>query len=49
MNKDAHDLLYDFEVISGIAKEVAQDSQASADALFTANEIVNALVHDKPK
>ena len=42
-NELGHKVFYDFEILLGMAKELPSDSQASCDALFTANSIVNTL------
>lgn len=47
-NKDVEKLFIDFEIISGIAKELSAETQISADALYTANAIVNAVHMDRP-
>ncbi|TPX59664.1 hypothetical protein SpCBS45565_g07680 [Spizellomyces sp. 'palustris'] len=45
-NTDAFDLLWDMEVLLGMVKELPENTQASCDALYTANQIVNTVVHD---
>ncbi|KAJ3391538.1 Alpha-mannosidase 2C1 [Lobulomyces angularis] len=47
-NVEAHHLLWDFEIIRGIAKDIASTSQIAADAIYTANKIVNTVKHDEP-
>ena len=42
-SSEAHDLFWDLEVLFGIAKESPADSQEAADALYTANAIINAI------
>ncbi|KAI8339784.1 galactose mutarotase-like domain-containing protein [Choanephora cucurbitarum] len=42
-NKIAWDLLYDFQVILGMAKDLPEDSLRASQALFTANSIINAF------
>ncbi|KAF7726851.1 Glycoside hydrolase, 38 vacuolar alpha mannosidase [Apophysomyces ossiformis] len=42
-NKLAWDLLYDFQIILGMAKDLPQDSLRAAQALRTANAIVNTF------
>ncbi|KAG0171791.1 Glycoside hydrolase, 38 vacuolar alpha mannosidase [Apophysomyces sp. BC1015] len=42
-NKIAWDLLYDFQIILGMAKDLPQDSIRAAQALRTANAIVNTF------
>ncbi|ORX86316.1 hypothetical protein K493DRAFT_269045 [Basidiobolus meristosporus CBS 931.73] len=43
VNETAIQLLYDFQVIRAIAKELPKESNQGAKALYTANEIVNAF------
>ncbi|KNC99430.1 uncharacterized protein SPPG_05671 [Spizellomyces punctatus DAOM BR117] len=45
-NTDAFDLLWDMEVLLGMVKELPENTQASCDALYTANQIVNTVFHD---
>ncbi|KAJ1552072.1 hypothetical protein HK405_012781, partial [Cladochytrium tenue] len=42
-------LWYDFQIIFGMVKELPSESQASCDALYTANKIVNVLRYDMPE
>ncbi|KAG2190749.1 hypothetical protein INT46_003001, partial [Mucor plumbeus] len=42
-NKIAWDLLYDFQIILGMAKDLPEDSLRGSQALFTANRIINAF------
>lgn len=42
-NLKAVELLYDFDIISNMARELPADSQAGSEALVTANAIVNAF------
>ncbi|XP_072409308.1 alpha-mannosidase 2C1 isoform X1 [Chiloscyllium punctatum] len=41
-NRDVHELLIDFEVLSDIAKHLGIENQHSYQALYTANKMVNA-------
>ncbi|KAI9312271.1 galactose mutarotase-like domain-containing protein [Dichotomocladium elegans] len=43
-NKRAWDLLYDFQIILGMARDLSQDSLRAAQALNTANNIVNKFI-----
>lgn len=43
-NKLAWELLYDFQTIFGMAKELAEDSLRGSQALFCANNIINVFV-----
>ncbi|KAG2194972.1 hypothetical protein INT47_002828 [Mucor saturninus] len=43
-NKLAWELLYDFQIIFGMAKELAEDSLRGSQALFCANNIINVFV-----
>ncbi|KAI8908000.1 glycosyl hydrolases family 38 N-terminal domain-containing protein [Gorgonomyces haynaldii] len=45
VNDLAHSLYWDFEVLLGMAKELPVQQQTNADALFTANAMVNAIRH----
>ncbi|KAI9329689.1 galactose mutarotase-like domain-containing protein [Zopfochytrium polystomum] len=47
-HREAFDLLWDFEVILGMAKDLPEDSQLASDALFVANQIVNILRRNEP-
>ncbi|TPX58087.1 hypothetical protein PhCBS80983_g03399 [Powellomyces hirtus] len=47
-NELAWDVQRDVEVLVGMIKELPKDSQASNDALFTANKIVNLFRYDDP-
>lgn len=42
-NKLAWDMLYDFQIILGMAKDLPEDSLRGSQALFTANKIINAF------
>ncbi|KAI9276187.1 galactose mutarotase-like domain-containing protein [Sporodiniella umbellata] len=42
-NKIAWELLYDFQVIFGMGKDLAEDSLRGSQALYTANRITNAF------
>jgi alpha-mannosidase len=42
-NKLAWNLLYDFQIILGMAKDLPEDSLRGSQALFTANNIINAF------
>ncbi|XP_048472979.1 alpha-mannosidase 2C1 [Rhincodon typus] len=41
-NRDVHELLIDFEILSDIAKHLGIENQRSYQALYTANKMVNA-------
>uniref|UniRef100_UPI00398E4B12 alpha-mannosidase 2C1 isoform X2 n=1 Tax=Pristiophorus japonicus TaxID=55135 RepID=UPI00398E4B12 len=41
-NRDVHELLIDFEILSDMAKLLGNDNQRSYQALYTANKMVNA-------
>ncbi len=47
-NQEALHLFWDLEIILGMAKDLPGDSQAAADALYTANAIVNVVHADDP-
>lgn len=47
-NRPVTKLLYDFQVIAGLAKELPADSQRGCDALFYANKICNTFLPDDP-
>ncbi|KAK9764963.1 Glycoside hydrolase, 38 vacuolar alpha mannosidase [Basidiobolus ranarum] len=49
VNETAIQLLRDFEVVRGIAKELPKESNQGAKALYTANEIVNAFRRQDPE
>ncbi|KAI9490397.1 galactose mutarotase-like domain-containing protein [Zychaea mexicana] len=42
-NRRAWDLLYDFQIILGMARDLPPDSLRAAQALYTANKIVNTF------
>lgn len=42
-HEKAWELLYDFQIILDIAKELPDDSMKASQALYTANKIVNAF------
>lgn len=42
-NRLAWDLLYDFQIILGMARDLPPDSPRAAQALYTANKIVNTF------
>ncbi|KAL0082850.1 glycoside hydrolase family 38 protein [Phycomyces blakesleeanus] len=42
-NKLAWDLLYDYQIILGMAKDLHAESTRAAQALYTANKIINAF------
>lgn len=42
-NKLAWNLLYDFQIILGMAKDLPEDSLRGSQALYTANAIINAF------
>ncbi|KAI8098364.1 galactose mutarotase-like domain-containing protein [Gilbertella persicaria] len=43
-NKIAWDLLYDFQIILGMAKDLPEDSLRGSQALYTANRIINQFI-----
>lgn len=43
-NKLAWELLYDFQIIFGMAKELGEDSLRGSQALFCANNIINVFI-----
>jgi alpha-mannosidase len=45
-NLEVWSLLYDFQIISGMARELPADSQRGCDALKAANEIINQWKYD---
>ncbi|KAI7899040.1 glycosyl hydrolases family 38 N-terminal domain-containing protein [Cokeromyces recurvatus] len=45
-NKLAWNLLYDFQIILGMARDFPEDSLRGTQALYTANNIVNAFIPD---
>ncbi|KAI9003260.1 alpha-mannosidase 2C1-like protein [Gaertneriomyces semiglobifer] len=47
-SKEAYHLLWDFEILLGIVKEVGEGTQLSWDALRTADQIVNTFRNDTP-
>nr|KAJ3416023.1 Alpha-mannosidase 2C1 [Polyrhizophydium stewartii] len=48
-NETAHALFWDLEVLVGMVKELPATTQANADALYTANKIVNTIRPDHPE
>jgi hypothetical protein len=36
------------EILIGMTKELSEDSQACSDALYTANQVINAVHWDNP-
>lgn len=49
INVDAHSLFWDYQILLGIVKEFPKDSQGFADALFTTNQVVNAVIPGQPE
>jgi alpha-mannosidase len=47
-NKPVTKILYDFQIIAGLAKELPADSQRGCDALFYANKICNTFMPNDP-
>ncbi|KAL1924955.1 uncharacterized protein VTP21DRAFT_4609 [Calcarisporiella thermophila] len=47
--KEVWQLLHDFEIIRQMASDLPADSQRAADALYTANEIINTFSLDDPE
>ena len=47
-NRVAEHLYWDLQTLLGVAKEMPESSQAAADALYTANAIINAIHRDDP-
>ncbi|KAJ3176169.1 Alpha-mannosidase 2C1 [Irineochytrium annulatum] len=43
-NKAAFDLLYDYQIILGLVKQLPPESQLNADAIYTGNKIVNTFL-----
>ncbi|KAG9297720.1 hypothetical protein G9A89_011235 [Geosiphon pyriformis] len=48
-NKAAWNLLYDFQIIRGMAKDLPRDSIRSSQALYVANDIINAFRPNEEK
>ncbi|KAI9326834.1 glycosyl hydrolases family 38 N-terminal domain-containing protein [Zopfochytrium polystomum] len=48
-NRLAWSLLWDMEILLGIIQKVDSNSQVRADALYSANKILNTFRHNKPE
>jgi alpha-mannosidase len=48
-NQDAQKLWVDFSILKQICREMSDETQIFADAIYTANRIVNTVIIDKPR